>query len=162
MLLKINFYCIYQEMITTTLSATYIFDGCLDQYFKRYFSRTLWKVFLFYVKNIQMKNIHVKLWPRRIWISPCTDYGCLVAECVLRMLLQYPKFLSIGFTYCFRKLQTLNPKQLSSLYPFKKYTQKTGLNGILFYIWLMNQLLKLTKQRNVALHNGSFEFWQVT
>ena len=161
MLLKINFYCIYQEMITTTLSATYIFDGCLDQYFKRYFSRTLWKVFLFYVKNIQMKNIHVKLWPRRIWISPCTDYGCLVAECVLRMLLQYPKFLSINwFHLLFSKFT--NSKQLSSLFPFKKYTQKAGVNGILVYIWPMNQLLKLTKQRNVALHNGSFEFWQIT
>ena len=109
------------KIIITTLSATFIFDGYLDQYFRRYFSRTLWKVFLFYVKNIHMKKIHVKLWPRRIWISLYTDYGCLVAECVLKMLLQYSKFLYINwFHMLFLKITNSKPKTVIILVSIKK------------------------------------------
>ena len=110
MLLKTDFYCIYQyidefkKIIQLKLLIIWWFYIYLYSFFKSKFlgagsgqyikkkhcTRTLWKVFSFYVKNIQMKNTHFKLWPRRIWISLYTDYRYLVVEC---MPIKFRKFL---------------------------------------------------------------------
>ena len=67
------------------------------------------------------------------------------------------------FINCFPKSQTLNPKHFSQpgMYSKVKWSksvlmQKAGLNGIL------DQLLKLKSWKFGLLHDGSFDFWQVT